>query len=457
MKEDTSIEKFKLLGNFVKELADMSQQFVELKSSELQNRMALKRYRDVFLNLPQRIFVKDRDSNYLLCNDLYARDLQIQAEEIVGKQDSHFFPEEYAKKTQAVERQIIESGKAGETEEILWLGGQEIIVQIVRVPLKDEEGQAAGVLGVLWEITEKRRAEEEGKKYRTHLEELVFARTSELERVSTQLQGEIASRRKIEEESRSAAEEWNQLRMNLQAQAAEKLGEIQRVGEQLQQETALRRKAEEELQRTQEEWQRIRADLEGQIFAQGNEIQGLQERLRREDDENKRLTGEYRGAMEEFKKIRGDLENQLVQQTAQLQKIGEQLQQETAERKRLEEGYHGASAEFQKRHSELEVQLSGRVAELQRLQEQLQQEVITRRQIETDGSKAAEEFRKDKAYLEGQLAGRSGELQQIKEQLQREISERKKAAEALKQTVAQFWALMDSVEKALSNLGKDTI
>jgi len=337
MKEDNSIEKFKLLGNFVKELADMSQQFVELKSSELQNRMAVKRYRDVFHNLPQRIFVKDRDSKYLLCNDLYARDLRIQPEEIVGKGDADFFPEEYARKTGALEKQIVESGKAGETEENLWLGGQEIIAQIVRVPLKDEEGHAAGILGVLWEVTEKRRAEEEAQKYRAHLEELVFARTSELERVSAQFQGETASRKRIEEEYRGAAEEWNRVRMGLEGQVAERLAEIQRTGERLQQESSLRGRAEEELQRTREEGQRVRADLEGQLSARTNELQGLQEKLQRAEDENRRLAGEYQGAMEEFKKILSDLENQLSGQAAQLQRTGEQWQQESAARKRLEE------------------------------------------------------------------------------------------------------------------------
>jgi uncharacterized FlaG/YvyC family protein len=59
--------------------------------------------------------------------------------------------------------------------------------------------------------------------------------------------------------------------------------------------------------------------------------------------------------------------------------------------------------------------------------------------------------------LEGQLAGQSEELQQVKEQLQREIGERKKAAEALQKSVAQFWTLMDSVEKTLSDLGRDAL
>ena len=358
MKEDTSIEKFKLLGNFVKELADMSQQFVDLKSSELQNRMALsvtamyfRTFRKGFLSKTgTRITFCATTSTPGTCGFrrkiLPGSGILISSRKSTRKKPRHW-------KTRSSNPE-----KAGENEETLWLGGQEIIAQIVRVPLKGEEGHAAGILGVLWEVTEKRRAEEEAKKYQTHLEELVFARTSELERVSAQFQGETASRRRIEEESRSAAEEWNRLRASLQGQVTERLAEIQRPGEQFQQEFSLRRRAEDELQRTREEWQRIRADLEGQLSTQGNELQGLQEKFRREEDENRRLAGEYQGAMEEFKKIRSDLENQLAEQAAQLHKIGEQWQHETADRKRLEEEYRLVSEEFRRRHSEFEVQLT---------------------------------------------------------------------------------------------------
>ena len=70
---------------------------------------------------------------------------------------------------------------------------------------------------------------------------------------------------------------------------------------------------------------------------------------------------------------------------------------------------------------------------------------------------AAEELRRAKADLEGQLASRGAELHQVKEQLKREIEERKKAADALQKSVAQFWTLMDSVEKTLADLSKDAL
>jgi len=319
MKEDNSIEKFKLLENFVSELAGMSQQFKELKSSELTSRMTAKRYRQVCETLPQRVFVKDKDLNYILCNDLYARDLQIKPEEVSGKNDAALFSEEYALKSHAEETKAVETGKPGMGEETLWLGGEERIVQIMRIPLKDEDGQAAGVLGILWDITEPKRAEEESKKYRAHLEELVFARTSELERATTQFQGEMASRKRAEEEYHAAGEEWKQARAGLE----EQLTDLGRIREQLQQESSSRRKTEEELQKVREEFGKTRSDLEVQLSARENELRGLQERHQREMEEQKRLADEYQAASAAGQKMRADLESQLGERIAELQRIVE--------------------------------------------------------------------------------------------------------------------------------------
>ena len=48
------------------------------------------RYRSLVEHLPQRIFIKDRNSVYLSCNGIYASDLGITPEEIVGKDDFAF-------------------------------------------------------------------------------------------------------------------------------------------------------------------------------------------------------------------------------------------------------------------------------------------------------------------------------------------------------------------------------
>jgi PAS domain S-box-containing protein len=50
------------------------------------------KYRTLLENLPQKIFLKDRNSVYVSCNENYARDLKIRPEDIVGKTDSDFYP-----------------------------------------------------------------------------------------------------------------------------------------------------------------------------------------------------------------------------------------------------------------------------------------------------------------------------------------------------------------------------
>jgi signal transduction histidine kinase/CheY-like chemotaxis protein len=57
------------------------------------------------------------------------------------------------------------------------------------------------------EITERERAEEELKKYRDHLEDLVKERTTELTRINTQLEQEITTRKRVEEELVKAKEQ----------------------------------------------------------------------------------------------------------------------------------------------------------------------------------------------------------------------------------------------------------
>ncbi|MBN1455076.1 MAG: PAS domain S-box protein [Methanomicrobia archaeon] len=55
-------------------------------------------------------------------------------------------------------------------------------------PLKDAKGTIYGALETLQDITERKKAEEELQKYHEHLEELVKARTAELERSNAELQ-----------------------------------------------------------------------------------------------------------------------------------------------------------------------------------------------------------------------------------------------------------------------------
>jgi PAS domain-containing protein len=66
-------------------------------------------------NLPNRISVKDASLAYVSCNEAFARDLGIKPDEIQGKRDHDFFPEELAEKNIAEENEILKFGVKRET------------------------------------------------------------------------------------------------------------------------------------------------------------------------------------------------------------------------------------------------------------------------------------------------------------------------------------------------------
>ena len=119
------------------------------------------KYRTLLGNLPQRIFFKDRNSVYLSCNENYAGDLKIKSNEIMGKTDYDFYPKELAEKYRVDDQRIMKSRKTEDIEEEYIQDGHKVFVHTVKTPVKDENGNVVGVLGIFWDITERKKAEEE--------------------------------------------------------------------------------------------------------------------------------------------------------------------------------------------------------------------------------------------------------------------------------------------------------
>lgn len=118
------------------------------------------RYRTLVENLPQKIFLKDRHSVYVSVNEAYARDRGIEAEAVSGKTDFDFFPEQMAGKYRTDDARIMEAGVTEALEEEYVERGERRLIHTVKTPIRDSQGNVTGILGILWDITEKKAGED---------------------------------------------------------------------------------------------------------------------------------------------------------------------------------------------------------------------------------------------------------------------------------------------------------
>jgi PAS domain S-box-containing protein len=130
-------------------------------------------------NLPDLIYVKDTQSQFVIVNLAQARLLGgTTPDDLSGKSDFDFFPPELAQKYYADEQAILQSGQPliNVEEPTTDTAGHKKWLATTKVPLRDSNGQVVGFVGVGRDITERKQTEESlrksEEKYRTILENM---------------------------------------------------------------------------------------------------------------------------------------------------------------------------------------------------------------------------------------------------------------------------------------------
>ena len=118
-------------------------------------------YQSLVENTPQHIFRKDAAGRFTFGNGPFCNALGKPLADILGKTDADFCPPELAAKYLQDDLRVLQTGQPFEGEEAFkQAGGESIIVNVLKTPLRDAAGQIVGIQGISWDITERRRTQE---------------------------------------------------------------------------------------------------------------------------------------------------------------------------------------------------------------------------------------------------------------------------------------------------------
>lgn len=135
-------------------------------------------FKTILTSLPGHVYWKDKEGRYLGCNSLQAYDLNLNSvDEIIGKTDYDFSPKENADQFRTIDQKVILEGKEIEVEEEIFIKGHPIIVLTRKIPLFTQEGAIIGILGISFDISDRKTQELELQEAKNRAEIANIAKT----------------------------------------------------------------------------------------------------------------------------------------------------------------------------------------------------------------------------------------------------------------------------------------
>ncbi|MBN1181980.1 MAG: PAS domain-containing protein [Bacteroidales bacterium] len=143
--------------------------------------------------MPDFIYIKDKDSKFLLANKNTAQMCGFSSpDELIGKTDKDIYSSDMANGFYSDEQEIIKTGKPliNHEEPVKDSNGNDLWLSTTKVPLLDENGKIVGIIGVGRDITALKKTEESLKFQTSELSEintLLEERQEEILRQSEEL------------------------------------------------------------------------------------------------------------------------------------------------------------------------------------------------------------------------------------------------------------------------------
>lgn len=121
-------------------------------------------------SIPDLIFYKDNTGVYLGCNKSFEIFAGLTEENLIGRTDLDIFPREVAEFFREMDQQMMSQRSTRRNEEwVDYPDGRHILLETIKTPYYDQDGNVLGLIGISRDITEQKWADGERKKLETQL------------------------------------------------------------------------------------------------------------------------------------------------------------------------------------------------------------------------------------------------------------------------------------------------
>ena len=142
------------------------------KNVELELKNTNNLFRTLVQNIPDAMYMKDRQGRKILANERDVKNCgKEREEEVLGKTDFEIYPEEIARKFYKDDLQVLEHGRPVMNREEELPEEPKRWILTTKIPIKDEQGNVTGLVGIGHDITQRKKMEEELKAAKHKAEE----------------------------------------------------------------------------------------------------------------------------------------------------------------------------------------------------------------------------------------------------------------------------------------------
>ena len=171
------------------------------------------RYRSILESIEEGCYEVDLSGNLTFFNDSLCRLTGYPREELQGMNNRQYMDRRVAKKVYRAFNRVYRTGQPerGLDWTLRRKDGGTVQIEASVSLIQDEKGSKTGFRGIVRDITERKRIDEEIRRHRDHLEDLVEDRAQELLAANELLRRQVEERKRAEQELSHSREEFRTL------------------------------------------------------------------------------------------------------------------------------------------------------------------------------------------------------------------------------------------------------